>query len=199
VFGGFAGVQKQWGSWVLGVEASFDGADIKGSTAASTTQTFCEDECYYKVTVNKNQTIDSKIDELGFVGGKIGWAWSPNWMIYGTGGIAWAHKEDDASQSQTNHFCTYYGYCFDEEDFSASQSGGLTMFGYAAGAGLDYKWQIDPGSALVIGVKYLHYGFGSHTLTLADNTFGSDFAFSNVTKESVDVVTGRISWLFSIH
>src|SRR5437868_2935473 len=30
LFGGFAGAQKQWGSWVLGIEADFDGANIKG-------------------------------------------------------------------------------------------------------------------------------------------------------------------------
>ena len=33
--GGFAGVQKQWGSWVLGLEASIDGADIKGTTTSA--------------------------------------------------------------------------------------------------------------------------------------------------------------------
>jgi opacity protein-like surface antigen len=73
------------------------------------------------------------------------------------------------------------------------------MFGWAAGGGVDYKWQIDPGSAVIFGVKYLHYQFGNHTLTLADNTFGSGDSFSINTSERVDVVTGRISYLFSIH
>jgi hypothetical protein len=84
-------------------------------------------------------------------------------------------------------------------DFSQTQSGGLTTFGWAAGAGIDWKYEIDPGSAVVLGVKYLHYGFGNNTLTLADNQFGSGASFGINTKESVDVVTGRISYLFSIH
>jgi hypothetical protein len=73
------------------------------------------------------------------------------------------------------------------------------MFGYAVGGGLDYKWQIDPGSAVVFGVEYLHYGFGNHTLVLADNQFGSGNNFGINTKESVDAIKGRISYLFSIH
>ena len=63
---------------------------------------------------------------------------------------------------------------------------------------IDYKYEIDPGSAVVLGVKYLHYGFGNNTLTLADN-FGTGSSFAINTKQNVDTVTGRISYLFSIH
>jgi hypothetical protein len=40
VFGGFVGVQKQLSgtSWVLGLEADFDGADISKSAAATATE-----------------------------------------------------------------------------------------------------------------------------------------------------------------
>ena len=198
LFGGFAGAQKQWGNWVLGIEADFDGADIKGSSTASSSQfSSTGGEFPTTTTVNKNQTIDSKIDELGSVRGKVGFAAWQNWLFYGTGGLAWAHKKDDASQSQTNTFCD--PLCFDKGDFSATESGGLSMFGWAAGGGIDYKWQIDPGSAVIFGVQYLHYGFGSNTLTLADNQFGSGSSFAINTKESVDTIKGRISYLFSIH
>ena len=127
-------------------------------------------------------------------------------MIYGTGGLAWSHLEANASQTQkvtdcrsSDNFVTQICMPFSggDFDFSRSQSGGLTAFGWAAGAGIDYKY--DPGSAVVFGVKYLHYGFGNNTLTLADNQFGSGASFGINTKESVDVVTGRISYLFSIH
>ena len=74
------------------------------------------------------------------------------------------------------------------------------MFGWTVGAGLDYKWQIDQNSAWVFGVQYLHYQFGEHTLTLADNLFGSGDALSiSNTTQTIDVVKGRISYLFSIH
>jgi opacity protein-like surface antigen len=80
------------------------------------------------------------------------------------------------------------------------------MFGWTAGAGLDYKWQIDPGSAVIFGVEYLHYGFGQHSVTFSTTSPGGfgflgtpGNTFSMTTKDSVDVVKARISYLFSIH
>jgi len=73
------------------------------------------------------------------------------------------------------------------------------MFGYAVGGGLDYKWQLDAGSAIILGAKYLHYGFGSDSLVLVNNQFTNAENLSFNTKESVDLVVGRISYLFSIH
>ncbi len=70
------------------------------------------------------------------------------------------------------------------------------MFGWAAGAGVDWKLPVDAGSAVVFGVEYLHYGFPSQTLTF-NGPNGGSFAFN--AKENVDTVKGRISWLFNIH
>jgi outer membrane immunogenic protein len=215
--GGFAGVQKQWGSWVLGLEAGIDGADINGSTTSTNSQTACIRGCEEiilavplttttsprLVTLNQSQTINAKVDALGFAGPKVGWAFSPNWMIYATGGLAWAHVQDDASQSQSVSYCNgaIGSTCpgGSGPSFAFSESGGVSMFGWAAGAGLDYKWQVDAGSAVILGVRYLHYGFGNESLVVADNQFGTGANFGLNTKESVDVVTGRLSWLFSIH
>src|SRR6516165_6829984 len=52
--GGHVGAQKQWGSWVLGIEADFDAADIKGSqtaTATPVTEHLC---CGATSTVNQS-------------------------------------------------------------------------------------------------------------------------------------------------
>jgi outer membrane immunogenic protein len=193
LFGGFAGVQKQWGSWVLGLEADFDGADIDGSTTSTNVKVFDD-----PLTLTRSAEIDAKIDELGSVRGKVGWAFSPNWLVYGTGGLAFAHVEDTASTSDK---LSYTSECTcDPTIFShtTSFSGGESVFGWAAGAGIDYKWQIDPGSAVVLGVEYLHYQFDTNSITLPDN-FGTGNAIGLNTKESVDTIKGRISWLFSIH
>ena len=76
------------------------------------------------------------------------------------------------------------------------------MFGWTVGAGLDYKWQLDPGSAVIFGVEYLHYQFGEHSLAFggplcacSDNT---TFTIGNAT-QTIDAIKGRISYLFSIH
>jgi opacity protein-like surface antigen len=104
VFGGFAGVQKQWGSWVLGLEAEVDWADITGSTTATTTNSqsiLLPPPRGATLTTTETETINSKIDEVGYVGPKVGWAFGPNWMVYVTGGAAWAHKEDTANELLT--------------------------------------------------------------------------------------------------
>jgi outer membrane immunogenic protein len=213
--GGHAGVQKQWGSWVLGIDLSIDAADIKGDVTSANTniQTFgnsfgigncgsAPQPCRFR-TVNSSQSLDSKIDLLGFVGPKLGWAWSPNWMIYATGGLAFGHKEDDSSIDQT-HFFTRFTTTFPTRtDLAFNGDGGVSMFGWAVGGGLDYKWQLDAGSAVVFGIQYLHYQFGKDTLTLSDNgtVFGDvrNLSIGLGTTETVDVVKGRISYLFSIH
>jgi outer membrane immunogenic protein len=200
--GGFVGAQKQWGSWVLGIEADFDGADIKGSTTATATLLSGE--------VNQQHTINSKIDELGTVRGKVGWAWSPNWMIYATGGMAFAHVKTDFSASQSLEGIPFFGIDFVNEQLigGISSSAGTTMFGWTVGAGLDYKWQLDQGSAIIFGVEYLHYQFEEHSIAFGGpqnlGSFGTDFnipgtfTIGNAT-QTIDTIKGRISYLFSIH
>jgi outer membrane immunogenic protein len=196
LYGGFAGVQKQWGNWVLGLEASFDGADITGTSTSTVVRSFydeCDGDCFSK---SRTASITSKIDELGYVGGKVGWAFSPNWLIYGTGGMAFAHVEDTVTASTTFTYLDCSSDC--SYTTALSPSGGESIFGWAAGAGLDWKWQIDPGSAVILGVEYLHYQFDTNSIALPDQ-FGLGFTGGLNTKESVDTIKGRISWLFSIH
>jgi outer membrane immunogenic protein len=124
--------------------------------------------------------------------GKVGWSFWQNWMVYGTGGLAFAHVESNATVTQTTNFLPSLN------NFTEGFSGGTSMLGWAAGGGIDYKWQIDPGSAVILGVEYLHYQFDTNTLTLADQ-FRDGGAIALNTKQSVDTIKGRISYLFSIH
>ncbi len=206
--GGFVGAQKQWGSWVLGIEADFDGADIKGSTTANATL-FTFNNADEQLT--QHHTLNTKIDELGTVRGKVGYAWSPNWMIYATGGLAFAHVQTDFSASQ--QLCFEPGDCEPAFGFNeitgtpiggVSGSAGTSMLGWTIGAGLDYKWQIDQGSAVIFGVEYLHYQFDDHSLAFGPlqqtGFFGETSTFTiGDMQQTIDVIKGRISYLFSIH
>jgi opacity protein-like surface antigen len=224
VVGAFVGVQKQYGSWVLGAEASADYANITSSQNTTLTSTVIHadgNEGTFTQATN-NATFSSRIDEIGAVNLKLGWAASPNWMIYGTGGLAFAHETNSLSVSQS----LYHLDCdttdstggifacdartgvvnhpaddntdgltrFASNSFSGS--GGTTMFGWTAGAGIDYKWQLDAGSAVIFGIDYKHYGFGNHTFVMATSDGGS---FSFNASQNIDVVKARLSYLFSIH
>jgi outer membrane immunogenic protein len=228
--GGFFGAQKQWGSLVLGIEGDIDAANINGSTQGSSSAFHGWDGCtgsFSILTVNissgpcdpisksNDVAMQSKIDMLASLRGKVGWAFAPDWLLYGTGGAAFGHVKNTINQSSSVSFCdeqyvtlsgTVSGaYCFNGDDgFARVLSGsssfigtaGTTMFGWSAGAGLDWKFWHDGGSAWVLGVEYLHYGFPNQTITLADNN-GASYSFT--AKENVDVVKARISYLFSIH
>jgi outer membrane immunogenic protein len=228
LFGGFFGAQKQWGSWVLGIEGDIDGANIKGSglsTASSVVNELgvavpsapgpftvrCPGGAAC-LTLNHDLSIDSKIDMLASLRGKVGWSVAPNWLIYGTGGAAFAHVENTVTSTQSfavNPRLTSvvielvpgtpigtFALTPGNAPSPLNASGGTTMFGWAAGGGVDWKVPLDSGSAFVFGVQYLHYGFPEQTITLSNNGGGS---FTFKAKESVDTVKGRISYLFSIH
>jgi opacity protein-like surface antigen len=144
-----------------------------------------------QVTVNafvdRSLSYSTKIEELGSVRGKIGLAASPNWMIYGTGGLGWAHITRTMTVTQT-----VYADGFAPRSNSISASSGETRLGYAVGAGID--WKLSPN--VVLGALYLHYEFPKGTVAFADS--GNSVGFGT-SRQSADVITGRMSWMVPIH
>jgi outer membrane immunogenic protein len=219
LFGGFFGAQRQWGNWVLGIEGDIDGANIRGSDtskASSTVNTLtfifptvpvgipiCSGGC---LTLNHDLSIDSKIDALASLRGKVGWSFAPNWLIYGTGGAAFAHSQNSVTSTESATVvgvlpnvtvlgCCSLVYSNGTTPPPRITSGGTTMLGWALGGGMDWKLPLNAGSALVFGVELLHYGFPEQTFALSNNA-GGFFVFK--AKENVDTIKGRISYLFSI-
>jgi outer membrane immunogenic protein len=213
LFGGFFGAQKQWGSWVFGIEGDVDAANMKGSVAGSTSVNLggpnganLADQDEF-LNLKNNAALESKIDMLASLRGKVGFVPAPNWLIYGTGGAAFAHVKNSLAVSQS----LAYGddpyandceganspFCVSVQAAHAfTASAGTSMFGWAAGAGVDWKLPVDAGSAWVFGIEYLHYGFPDQTITF-NGPNGGSFSFTG--KENVDTIKGRISYLFSIH
>jgi outer membrane immunogenic protein len=189
--GAFFGAQKQWGSWVLGIEANMDAANINGSASTSVTNTYLVDYDSGFFTTNHTLAGTSTVDMLGSVRGKVGFVPAPAWMLYGTGGLAFAHVKNSATDSFS--YLTPWGA---SGTTGGSVSGATSLFGWVAGVGVDYKVMQDAGSSWVFGVEYLHYQFDSNTFTLNDG-FGFTTSFNG--KQSVDTVVGRISYLFAIH
>jgi len=68
--GGHAGYNWQYGSVVAGLEADFDGADIKKTDAFG---------------------IEQKTNELASARARIGYVFFPNLLAYGTAGAGWGH------------------------------------------------------------------------------------------------------------
>jgi outer membrane immunogenic protein len=71
VFGGHAGYNWQYGSVVAGLEADFDGADIKKTVLG----------------------VEEKTNELASARARLGYIFLPNLLAYGTAGAGWGHTE----------------------------------------------------------------------------------------------------------
>jgi outer membrane immunogenic protein len=117
VFGGHVGYNWQFASFVVGVEGDFDWTDVSKTDVAGVTQ---------------------KLDELGTVRARAGYAFAPSLLAYGTAGYAYGHaKFSDAVTSVS-----------------------VRENGWVAGAGVEYKvW-----GPLIARAEYLHYDFDKFTL-----------------------------------
>src|SRR4051812_32408983 len=134
IYGGFAGIQKQWGNFVLGIEGGWNGLD---NGFNSTAGGGLGGACGFVV----GTSCQSRINDIGYIGGRVGYAWN-RFMVYGQGGYAQASIDTQGlinvgaipfAQASANHGGWYAGV------------GGE----YAV---LDY---------LVLGIDYKHYEFDS--------------------------------------
>jgi len=135
IYGGFAGIQKQWGNWVLGIEGGYNGLDngfnrtLAGGLGAS---------CGFIAGV---QSCESRINNIWYIGGRVGYAWD-RFMLYGQGGYAQADIDTQGVFNAT-------GVTF--------SPAGATHGGWYAGVGAEYAaldW-------LILGIDYKHYEFDS--------------------------------------
>jgi outer membrane immunogenic protein len=108
VAGGQIGYRWQTGSWVFGLEAQGDWADLRGSTPS---------------LVNPNGTVRSTMDAFGLFTGQVGYAWN-SVLLYAKGGAAVTDKNFQFLNTATGAINSSTGY--------------QTRWGGTAGAGLEY-------------------------------------------------------------
>jgi opacity protein-like surface antigen len=149
-------------AWILGLEADF--------TAASLTNTAEDSPVLGR---RENKTAD-----FGTIRTRIGYAWN-RFMVYGTGGYAWAHEEIIRSQQAgTVNFAVP----------GTIESSAGTVSGWAAGVGLE--WGVSPGWTL--RAEYLHLDLGSRS-----------FAFPTAAQQidasaQIDAVRVGVNYIFNI-
>lgn len=110
LLGGQIGYRWQVTSWVFGLEAQGDWADLKGSNASLTA-----------IIPYTNQT---KIDAIGLFTGQVGYAWN-NLLWYVKGGAA-------VTDNQYSSFFTATGVVFNQTS--------ETRWGGAVGTGIEFEF-----------------------------------------------------------
>ena len=126
-------------SWVFGLVADFQGADIRGSSSGPGPGNGCAPSAC--------ATEDLRF--LGTARGRLGWT-AGNWMVYGTGGVAYG------SVSSTDNFANLR--------IPLSGSSSETRVGWTGGLGVDYAMTQN----WVVGLEYLHYDLGTTSVTGTD-------------------------------
>jgi outer membrane immunogenic protein len=138
--GGQIGFNWQAGPAVFGVEADFQASDVDG-----TLSTPCPGvPCIIPVTASFTQ----RIPWFGTARGRLGFA-TPAWMIYATGGYAFAQVDTDASASAPG--------------FAATLSQSEFRNGWTVGGGMEVKLAPNWSAKL----EYLYLDFGSQNVAWA--------------------------------
>ena len=133
--GGQVGYRWQAASWVFGLEAQGDWANLKGSNLSS------------PAAFGAGFTNQTKIDAIGLFTGQVGYAWN-NVLWYGKGGAALTHDK-------YNGITTATGTAFDQ----ASE----TRWGGVVGTGVEVGFA--PGWSVGVEYDHLFMGSGNNNFT----------------------------------
>jgi opacity protein-like surface antigen len=168
-------------------------AAVTGTTGTQSITLPIPRQTTVRATVTRSVDVESKIDQIADIRGKIGFAQTflgPNWLVYFTGGAAIGHFERSLTLTQT------VSVAGDGTRTNTLQSTtGDTRLGWVVGAGFD--WKMTPN--VLLGVLYRHHEFPSGTVSFVDDSGGSGRPVSfGTSRATVDSVQGRLSLLFPI-
>jgi outer membrane immunogenic protein len=170
--GGQIGYNWQVGpSWVLGVEADFDGTSAKSSTAAAFPAAFPGDSTVY----------NRELDTLGTVRGRLGFLSSPGLLWYATGGLAYG--ETKIGSAFTCATCSPSG--------TTNQSSN-TAVGWTLGGGVEWKFA----PAWSVKAEYLYVDLGSQSNTISYNYGTSVSSLTSNLNERDNIVRLGINYMF---
>lgn len=155
VVGGQIGYRYQINSFVFGLEAQGDWADLSGSNASpvlGNVNSFLGG-LRAPFTGAASLTNTSKVDAIGMFKGQVGYSLGPV-LVYVTGGAAVTHNNySGLANANIGTLVTA----------SLSDAGSAVRFGEVAGAGLD--WMFAPN--WTVGVEYNHLFMGSQQVGMA--------------------------------
>lgn len=139
---------------VGGIVADFNWLAVLGQASGTTTTTTvidtCGDGCLVSIDTTTNTRVEIEVAWKSSLRGKIGLLTAPNFLLYATGGVAFARLNLSMSQTPPG----------------TVEAQRLTLVGYAAGVGVETMVS----SNLSAFLQVLHYDFGDRTLGLIGQT-----------------------------
>lgn len=141
-------------AWLVGVEGDFSGTSINQSVDAplGSAVTLVGP---LPVVAGSKLSFETDVKWLATLRGRLGWIIQPNWLLYGTGGVAWTHL--DRSANATCPPPAVANGCVFTSGTVAPFNSNTTQVGFVVGGGVE--WQMD--SHWRSRLEYLYYGFNS--------------------------------------
>lgn len=160
---------------VLGLEADFDGAAIRGKVTANAAGILGG-----VVPIAANFQAGSRIDYIGTVRARVGYAWD-RFLVYGTGGFAYGSVNSSLSASAAIGGAA--------AAFATSQNNGVT--GWTAGGGFEYAITRN----LTVKTEYLYVNLGTNTIV---NTalFGGALGVNINQRTQANIVRAGLNYKF---
>ncbi len=173
--GGQFGYNYQFGtSSVIGLEADLQG--LFNSQHSVTSGSVTQVAAFPGFPVVQTATVSSKLDYLGTIRARAGYLWTPELLLYITGGLAYGEVELNSNITQNvPNFPNFTPY-------SATGSISALRFGGTVGAGLEWmlmrNWSVR--------AEYLYVGLNTQNVT--SNLINTDHVFGG-SLSSVAVIT----------
>jgi outer membrane immunogenic protein len=163
--GGQAGCNWQQQQWVLGFEVDGNWADLHTHRDAVFTPALGGGAA--------TLTEDYRVRAFGTIRGRLGLAAGANWLLYVTGGGAWANFRYSDCETAGATLATCSTLPGAGTGYNAAYVSD-TRFGWVAGAGVETKFSPN----WSVKAEYLYMGFGNHSVNAPFVNFPG-FAFTN--------------------
>lgn len=191
VLGGQLGLQRQYGNWVFGIEATYNKARADGRSSFEQTLVFDEEGVVEFDEFSKT----SRIDNIFTIAGRIGHAWSPRLMTYAKVGYASASvesRENSLLESFESDPVMLVGSAYREGTIKGRHHG------FVLGAGIETKVHDN----IVLGLGYDYINLRSRDDKASIDTYffgeyyGTETGKLKVEGPDIHMVTARVSILF---
>lgn len=171
VGGGQIGYNFQYGCWLLGTEADFQGAGMSDTTVGVASA---------PGFLSELSTARQELDWFGTVRGRVGWLPMSRMLIYVTGGLAYGRVENSAS----------IAFPADGELYAGSSSD--TRAGWTVGGGAEYAMS----RCWTVKVEYLYMDLGSNTFPITTVTGSPGAVVTSTFDDSSHIVRVGVNYKF---
>jgi outer membrane immunogenic protein len=195
--GGQIGYNYQFSpNWLVGIEGDISGTHLRAGANSND----------FPTLDNTVVQFGSNVDWVASARTRLGYVWDNSWLLYVTGGAAWADFKFNG-----NFLCPGLT-CIGSDGLVALGSGSSTDVTWVAGAGVQWR---PAGQNWSLGVEYLYYGFDTtHNFpgTEFDATTGQEVSFGDclsaphptpcnlqfsIKDSNIQVARVRFDWYFT--